>query len=195
MLLNGPDIEIQDTEESQACLTVAQLILFNMKKKKKSSTNENRHCQDREPPLPLYLGMSIHAQTRSRKIVNQLYQLGLSVSYHRIDDVMNDLATPVCDHFKFVGVVCPLTLQKGLFTVAAIDNIDHNPSSTTAQGSFHGTGISLFQFPTEDSVEDVSEQAAPPRNILCICLVNANARTSFITLARGKLLITFHKLS
>ena len=83
------------------------------------------------------------------------------MSYHRIDDVINDLATSVCDHVKSVGVVCPLTLHKGLFTVDAIDNIDHNPSSsTTAQGSFHGTGISLFQFPTEDSVEDVSQQAA-----------------------------------
>ena len=35
----------------------------------------------------------------------------------------------------------------GLFTVGALENIDYNPSSTTTQGSFHGTGISLFQFP------------------------------------------------
>ena len=26
-----------------------------------------------------------------------------------------------------------------------MDNIDHKPSSTTAKGSLHGTGISLFQ--------------------------------------------------
>lgn len=32
--------------------------------------------------------------------------------------------------------------------MGAFDNIDHNPSSTTAQGSFHGTGISVFQFTT-----------------------------------------------
>ncbi len=37
--------------------------------------------------------------------------------------------------------------MKGLFTVGALDNIDHNQSSTTAVSSFHGTGISLFQFP------------------------------------------------
>ena len=102
--------------------------------------------------------MSLHAQTRSKKIVNQLYQLGLSVSYHRVDEIMNNLATSVCDHYKSVGLVCPLSLERGLFTVGAIDNIDHNPSSTTAQGSFHGTGISLFQFPKRDS--DVSPQAA-----------------------------------
>ena len=43
--------------------------------------------------------------------------------------------------------VCPPKFKGKLFTTAAIDNIDHNPSSTTAQDSFHGTGISLFQHP------------------------------------------------
>ena len=37
-----------------------------------------------------------------------------------------------------------------LFTVGALDSIDHNPSSTTSVDSFHGTGISLFQFPSRD---------------------------------------------
>ena len=32
--------------------------------------------------------------------------------------------------------------------IGALDNLDHNPSSTTAASSFHGTGISLFQLPT-----------------------------------------------
>ena len=31
------------------------------------------------------------------------------------------------------------------FTTAAVDNIDHNLSSTSTNDSFHGTGISLFQ--------------------------------------------------
>ena len=46
------------------------------------------------------------------------------------------------------NVVCPTHLRKGLLTVGAMDNIDHNPSSTTADSSFHGTGISIIQFPT-----------------------------------------------
>ena len=41
-----------------------------------------------------------------------------------------------------------------LFTTAAVDNIDHNPSSTTAKGSLHGTGISLFQHPSENSYRE-----------------------------------------
>ena len=36
----------------------------------------------------------------------------------------------------------------------AIDNIDHNPSSLTSHGSFHGTGISIFQYPTIEQTGD-----------------------------------------
>jgi len=50
----------------------------------------------------------------------------------------------------------------GLFTVGALDNIDYNPSSTTAQGSFHGTGTSLFQFP-DSSVS--GSQSRPPTTL------------------------------
>lgn len=124
-----------------------------MKKKALREAAETKtghfHCQEREPPLPHHLRLSIHAQTRSKKLVNQLKELCLNVSYSRVDEIANDLATSICNRFKTTDVVCPLNMQLGLFTVGAIDNIDHNTSSTTSKGSFHGTGISLFQFPGE----------------------------------------------
>ena len=54
----------------------------------------------------------------------------------------------VCEQYHRDQSVCPPNLRQGLFTTAALDNIDHNPSSMTATDSFHGTGISLFQYPT-----------------------------------------------
>jgi hypothetical protein len=48
------------------------------------------------------------------------------------------------------GIVCPQSLKTGLFTTSAVDNIDHNPTSVTAKGSFHGTGISIFQHTEHD---------------------------------------------
>ncbi|CAE1318539.1 unnamed protein product [Acanthosepion pharaonis] len=47
--------------------------------------------------------------------------------------------------------VCPSVLRKGLFTTAAVDNIDHNPTATTASTSFHGTSISIFQHPSKEN--------------------------------------------
>lgn len=37
--------------------------------------------------------------------------------------------------------MCPRNIEKGLFTVAAIDNVDYDPFSTTAKYSFHGSSI------------------------------------------------------
>jgi len=51
----------------------------------------------------------------------------------------------VIQRFESNGIVCPLNMKKGIFTTAAIDNIDHNPSAVSAKSSFHGTSMSLFQ--------------------------------------------------
>lgn len=54
--------------------------------------------------------------------------------------------------FKSAAFACALSLQSGLqFIVEAIGNLDRDPSSTTAQGFLHGTGIHLFQFPKQAS--------------------------------------------
>ena len=39
----------------------------------------------------------------------------------------------------------PPSLKPGYFTTAAVDNIDHEPSSSTATKSFHGSSITIFQ--------------------------------------------------
>ena len=56
----------------------------------------------------------------------------------------------------------PAELRRGLFTIGALDNIDRNPSSTTAQGSFHATGISSFQFPTSTNVGEKQDDICLP---------------------------------
>ena len=104
--------------------------------------------QRRETPLPLYTGLTIHTLTRSKNIVNILFRLGISVSSDCILELENALANAVCKRFEEEGVVCLTNLRKGLFTVGALDNIDHNPSSTISQDSFHGTGMNIFQFTT-----------------------------------------------
>ena len=69
----------------------------------------------------------------------------VSVSYDRVMNISMDMATAAASQYQSDGVVCPLILRNGIFTTAAVDNIDHNPSSNTAQDAFHCTGISLFQ--------------------------------------------------
>ena len=77
-------------------------------------------------------------------------------------ELENQLATAVCENITKNSVVYPAQLRKGLFTVSASDNIDHNPSSTTAKGSFHDTGISLFQFPSKTNMGQVQDGISMP---------------------------------
>ena len=46
--------------------------------------------------------------------------------------------------------MCQPKLLGNWFTTGAVDNIDHNPSSTTADDLFHGTAIYLMQHPSDD---------------------------------------------
>ncbi|KAK1895923.1 50S ribosomal protein L25, partial [Dissostichus eleginoides] len=72
-------------------------------------------------------------------------------SYDRLLQLTSVTANGVCYRFTVEEVVCPPKLRSSLFTTAAVDNIDHNPSSATARDSFHCTGISLVQHPTSES--------------------------------------------
>ena len=55
------------------------------------------------------------------------------------------------DVYETEGVICPLNLRYERFTTAAVDNIDVNPSSSTAMSAFHGTAASLNQHVNEKS--------------------------------------------
>ena len=62
-----------------------------------------------------------------------------------------DLGNKLCGHYEMEKAACPPNLRSILFTMAAADNNDHNPSSTSAHDSFHGTGIALFQHQISES--------------------------------------------
>ena len=91
MILGGPDIKTQssDMTEAQTSLSISQLMLFNATKRRASYY----HSRDREPPLPIYLGLMTHAEMRKRTLVDKLYNLGLSISYDRVLELSTDMGT------------------------------------------------------------------------------------------------------
>ena len=155
MILNGPNIKDQlglEGINSQASLTISQLVAFNIVKSRPLSalvTGHVRHNRDRETPDSIYLALKVHGETRKRELVDTFHSMGLCISYPRLLPVSANVANSVCHMYKEQGVVCPPQLSSGVFTTAVVDNIDHNPSSTTSMDSFHGTSISLAQHPRE----------------------------------------------
>ncbi|MES9881369.1 MAG: hypothetical protein ABW185_10860, partial [Sedimenticola sp.] len=160
MLLNGPNIVHQQDIFSQATSTISQLILFNSKKIMSERHNITRHSIEREPSVVVYLGLNIHSLTRSKRLIKQLSKLGMCISYSRVQQLESNIELNMCKRFAANSVVCPSQLRTGLFVVGAMDNIDHNPSSTTALSSFHGTGISIVQFPTAENNGTPQEPAS-----------------------------------
>jgi len=143
MIHNGPNIKSNSI--SQATLSVAQLLQYNTSIRRRAESISMYHSRTHETPLPIYVGLLMHARTRRRDLIESLFGLGLSISYDRVMEISTAMNNYVCEQYCSENVVCPRNLHEGLFITAAIDNIDHNPSSTTTKDSFHGTGISLFQ--------------------------------------------------
>ena len=76
--------------------------------------------------------MLMHAKTMKKGIIERLSSLGLSISYTRVLELSTVLGNDVLHRYEGHKVGCPRSLRKNVFTTAAVENIDHNPSSTSA---------------------------------------------------------------
>lgn len=163
LILDGPASvehpdEVDDSQ-TQAVLTISQLLSFNCRKFSRKDSKFQRRQRERETPLPVYISMKVHAETRKRELVDTLSSMGMGISYKRLMTISSQVGNAVIERFEADGVVVPTSMKKDVFTVGVVDNIDHNPSSTTSSDSFHGTGISLIQY--NGSEDDGQQQPVP----------------------------------
>ncbi|XP_064120845.1 uncharacterized protein LOC135225465 [Macrobrachium nipponense] len=151
MIENGPDIQSQleyDVLRSDA--VIAQLLMYNYHTKVSKKAEQQRHSVECETPICIYIGLLIYARTREKQLIDTLFQHGLCISYQRVLEISTQMGQAMINCFLSEGLVCHSVLQKVFFTTSAVDNIDHNPSSTTTKLSFHGAWISIFQHPSSD---------------------------------------------
>lgn len=138
-LLEGPKSS-SEQDNSRKILSVSEVAMLNM--------TSLSACLSFEPPLAVFLALKLNSQTRSKKLVELLHKYALSVSYKKVLTIEVSFAQAVADQTRNNGdIICPTNLCQHIFTVAALDNLDQNPTSRTSSSSFHGTGISIFQFP------------------------------------------------
>ena len=102
MILNELTANEQDLKNFQLALSVSQLIKFNTKKctQKTPDSSIMHHVSHQKTPLPIYVGLLIHSATRSRTIVDKLFQLGISISYDCVLRLSADLANSVSKHYN-----------------------------------------------------------------------------------------------
>ena len=99
-----------------------------------------------ETPFAVGLGLHVHKETRSKKIINCLSDLGLSIDYDRVMKIETAIENSVTDIInKNNGVYVPHTILKDKAIHFAIDNTDFHNDTPDGEGEFHGTGQILFQ--------------------------------------------------
>lgn len=112
MVLTGPSITCNNKAKYQAALSIAQLMKFNCVKRSSPGTTTT-HTKEQETPLPFYLGLKIHTQTRSRNLLDSFFHLGMSVSYDRVLQVSTQLTDAANSHFSEIEAVVPTNLRQG----------------------------------------------------------------------------------
>ena len=94
--------------------------------------------------------------------MENLYELGLSVSHDRVLEISTDVGTKICKFYDRLKTVCPPQLKQGAFTTSAVDNINHQTSATTAKSSFNDPSVSVFQhFSSTDQTTAYEPVMAP----------------------------------
>ena len=76
-------------------------------KKASHCGTKTRHTLSRELPLPIYIGLDIHQQTRSKRPITQFHCMGISISYDRVMDLEKKIALSVYKRFEEEGVKYP----------------------------------------------------------------------------------------
>ena len=134
---------------SQPALSASQIIMYNFRKHGTETGSQRRHLKQRETPIVIYNSLKLYATVRSRVLIDHFFSLGICVSYQRVLDITKSLYNSTKKQFEEDGVLVPQVLRKGIFSVMAKDNIDLNATSTMITSHYHGTSLSVFQFPAE----------------------------------------------
>ena len=118
--------------------------------------NENASTYNKiETPLNVGIGLYVHHQTRSKKLVNFLSDLNIGINYDKVLDIKKDIAIAILDKQEANGgVFVPSSLSNNKPLFFAIDNTDLSIDTPDGKKQLHGTAIAVFQ--QKDTYDKVS---------------------------------------
>ena len=111
------------------------------KSRKQVTQNIESPCKDTvETPFAVGLGILVHKETRNKKMIEYLSDLGLSISYKKAMKIETGLGNMIVEKRNSnEGVYIPDNLTQNSCLHFAIDNIDFENDTANGQGEFHGT--------------------------------------------------------
>ena len=129
---------------------ITQLVVQNMRTSRQTNyqlNNENASTYNKiETPLNVGIGLYVHHQTRSKKLVNFLSDLNIGINYYKVLDIKKDIAIAILDKQEANGgVFVPSSLSNNKPLFFAIDNTDLSIDTPDGKKQLHGTAIAVFQ--------------------------------------------------
>ena len=140
-------------QDTQAALTIAQLIFSHCKKKYKSRNNHKwKAVATRKLRFEKFSVLIIILWLGVGSWFKPVNRLGLTMLYTRLLQLEDQLASSQCSLYEHKHAVAPSNCHQKSFTVGVTDNLDHDPSCTNSSLSFHGTATSVFPTMSQKSI-------------------------------------------
>ena len=137
--------------------SLTQLISMNTKRKSKSRDASlppvvSRNKKEDHEKVPQYLTLKLYSIIRSKSLLKAFFHHGILLSPYTVTKFFDELTPSVIKLFKDSGgKVLPSNIRTGIFSVVVDDNLDENSKSPTSKHNFHGSSISILQFPTTEN--------------------------------------------
>ena len=116
--------------------------------------------------MPVYIGLMIYNKTRDLALIEKLSKLGLCISKYRVSQLSISMGNTVIEANERDGMVLPMSLKLGVFSITSADNIDVEMQSSLSTSSLHGTAASINQHSTEHNQGQPREKIMLNQNVL-----------------------------
>lgn len=122
---------------------ISNAIKSNKQVNYKQKTKESDFRRRTEYQIQLSVGIAIHQSTRSKKVIDIMHVLGLSVDYNRILRLKTQLAGRFWSELLRMGCIF-LHFCKEI-PLLAIDNSDLNDDTPYGKQTTHATATAVYQ--------------------------------------------------
>ena len=156
-IITGPQ-EVLDMSQRKnssvdtSARNIGQIIIQSTKTKRQvnyrssNASNNVGHSNTTETPFSVGLALHIHKETRSKKLIECLSELNLSINYKKLVKIQTEIANSVAAQIHYNnGVYIPPNITTGRRLHFAIDNTDFKNDTPDGKSEFHGTGAIVFQ--------------------------------------------------
>ena len=154
-IIVSPNVSLYKGERQRSVdksvLVTSQLVMQSFKTSRQvryeGKAESNRGMNSTiETPLSVGIGLYIHQKTRSKEIIDTLYDLNLSISSNKVACIKHDVSAAVINKAAINNsVYIPSVVSPSNRLYFAVDNTDTAIDTPDGKKQLHGTAMAVYQ--------------------------------------------------